>query len=201
MIEDTMNIVTFSFALGPIIPFLLYGAYFSPIQIVMAFYGAFIQILAILVSSIIWKFGYIYYQNITFYISILFFTQELFRILFYFIIRRYLHRILNSFKNTKDINPSEISKCLSDISFGAGFGIGIIFQILFTINNLVQNPFNEISIIDSNNLTFITKTITNAFNIKNSTTDNFSVLFSCINLTFNILWTMLSWKLLHKITN
>uniref|UniRef100_A0A0K0G1A8 PQ-loop repeat-containing protein n=1 Tax=Strongyloides venezuelensis TaxID=75913 RepID=A0A0K0G1A8_STRVS len=201
MIEDTMNIVTFSFAIGPIIPFLLYGAYFNPIQLAMAFYGAFIQILVILVSSIIWKFGYIYYKNITFYISILFFTQELFRILFYFIIRRNLHRTLNSFKCTKDKSPSEISKCLSDISFGAGFGIGIIFQILFTINNLAENPFNEMSIIDSNNLSFIKKTIIDAFNIKNSRTDNFSVLFSCVNLTFNILWTMLSWKLLHKLTN
>uniref|UniRef100_A0A0K0E854 7TM GPCR serpentine receptor class x (Srx) domain-containing protein n=1 Tax=Strongyloides stercoralis TaxID=6248 RepID=A0A0K0E854_STRER len=199
MIEKINNTIILSLYLGPIIGFLLYGTYYRPIQIVISFYGAFIQILAILVSSIIWKFGSKYYQNITLYISILFFIQEIFRISFYFIIRKCLLSIVTSTKYNQDGKASEIKKYITEISFAAGFGIGIVFQILYVMNNFTQDSFKEILIVNGNYSSINTEEIFNIFDLKNVIINKFSIIFPCINLPFNILWTMIIWRLLHKI--
>ncbi|CEF64941.1 Gamma-secretase subunit Aph-1 family-containing protein [Strongyloides ratti] len=201
MIENINNTIALALSLGPIIPFLLYGTYFRPIQIAIVFYGAFIQILAILLSSIIWKFGSQYYQNITLYISILIFNQEIFRIFLYYIIRRCLLSITSSTKYTKDRESSELSKYITEVSFAAGFGIGIVFQVLYAMNNISQNSIKEILIIKENYSIINTQDIINIFNLKNIITNKFLIIFPCINLPFNILWTMLIWTLLHKIDN
>uniref|UniRef100_A0A0N4ZWV5 Membrane spanning protein n=1 Tax=Parastrongyloides trichosuri TaxID=131310 RepID=A0A0N4ZWV5_PARTI len=192
--------IAISFA--PILPFLFSGIFHSSLQIIIAFFGAFAWILAILVSSIFWKVGSLIYENIYFYAALTIIIQEGFRAGFYYVIR-YGEKTLAKLESRTNIQVSGYSpmdKDINDVSAAAGFGMGIISQALLTVNNFVHDAHHGTPGI-LNFVSIIQKYDTDAYIPKSMISNGLSILLPCTNLMFNLGWTMITWRSLHKLDN
>lgn len=191
-----------SIFISSIVPFLFCGIFHSSLQIIIAFFGAFVWILAFLLSSTIWKIGTLFYENIYLYVVITILIQEIFRILFYYIIR-YGEKTLAKLESRSNIQVSGYSSMdrdINDVSAAAGFGMGVISQALLTVNNFVHDSKHGVPGI-ANYISSLHQSRADTYVPKDIVITSLSVLIPCFNLACNLGWTMLTWKSLHKFDN
>uniref|UniRef100_A0A0N5CBT5 Membrane spanning protein n=1 Tax=Strongyloides papillosus TaxID=174720 RepID=A0A0N5CBT5_STREA len=191
-----------SIFLSPIIPFLFSGIFHSSLQIIIAFFGAFAWILAFLVSSTIWKVGSLIYENIYLYAGLAIIVQEVFRILFYYVIR-YGEKTLVKLESRSNIQvsgSSSMDRDINDVSAAAGFGMGIISQALLTVNNFVHDSKHGTPGI-AKFISTIHQPGAESYVPKDLLISGLGVLLPCINLAYNLGWTMVTWRSLHTMDN
>uniref|UniRef100_A0A0K0EYA9 Uncharacterized protein n=1 Tax=Strongyloides venezuelensis TaxID=75913 RepID=A0A0K0EYA9_STRVS len=135
----------FSLCLVVILPILYFTKTISIFNIIAVIFGAFASFLTLLASAFVWRIGSVFLDNIYFYVTLAIAFQEIMRALLYYIFIYGEKKVLKleSSKNidVKGCSPMYVN--IVDISIATGVGMGLSYQVLPGIHNLMKNSSHQ----------------------------------------------------------
>uniref|UniRef100_A0AC35U4A3 7TM_GPCR_Srx domain-containing protein n=1 Tax=Rhabditophanes sp. KR3021 TaxID=114890 RepID=A0AC35U4A3_9BILA len=177
---------------GSLIPHLFGKTFNSPIQIIVAFFGAFAWATSIGIAAIIWRVGSLVYENILLYSIIAVVIQTIARICYYYLIHK-AQRSIVDMEGYKEIKISRYTPLQVDVvhvAKAAGFGMGFVAQCSLTINRASDNV--KYGIPDTNYL---------GSQILNIYVSIAAMVLAFVNLTLHQYLTVMTWESLNSIRN